>query len=355
MEMSARLKMCAVALLLTGMGNALAATATECPRWPGAPSACVRTEHGFFYAEDEARAREHAEDGALTARLFEQRFGRAPAMGAVVPVDVTMSAGGALLPVAADASLKQAGARWSLPWLGQEARLKLKESALRQSLPATMPAAERERTLAAALAKDKSHGAAERDRGALRHEIGHVLLTEAFWPAAGARKGAGHYGGPAPDWLDETAAVLMENEVLTESRRKALREGVTLEPLATFFSRAHPLANNAQVQAVRRAAEAGGGSVIRVVTGNAAERLTQQTSAKNFYTQARALIDFMDAQTAKPGAFGEIAAFAAEGKSMAQWLEARGSVYGLPNAIAGLEARWQSWLNTVPKALATRD
>jgi len=52
------------------------------------------------------------------------------------------------------------------------------------------------------------------------HELGHVWFIAKYWPDSNVDPGKLHYGGPAADWLDETAAILLENAKLTSERRK---------------------------------------------------------------------------------------------------------------------------------------
>ena len=62
-----------------------------------------------------------------------------------------------------------------------------------------------------------------RDAGVLPHEIGHGWYVELFWPGA-VQDRSGHYGGPGPDWLDETAAILMETEAFAADRRRQFEQ-----------------------------------------------------------------------------------------------------------------------------------
>lgn len=77
------------------------------------------------------------------------------------------------------------------------------------------------------------------------------------------------YAGPAPDWLDEMAAVLLENDALTDGRVEGLvtanaaaDELQALWPLEEFFTMTHPAFEQARrVIEARRALQKGGHAV----------------------------------------------------------------------------------------------
>ncbi|HEX8308619.1 MAG TPA: hypothetical protein VF645_09405 [Allosphingosinicella sp.] len=73
----------------------------------------------------------------------------------------------------------------------------------------------------------------------LRHEIGHDLFIRYLVPSSREDQ----YGGDAPDWLDEMAAIAFEGAALTASRRRhAARYAreATLVPLGQFLTMTHP-------------------------------------------------------------------------------------------------------------------
>jgi hypothetical protein len=73
----------------------------------------------------------------------------------------------------------------------------------------------------------------------LRHEIGHDLFIRHFAP----NTKNGQYGGDAPDWLDEMAAVAFEGPEQMQSRRRSLmqiRARGDMLSMREFLTMAHP-------------------------------------------------------------------------------------------------------------------
>ena len=117
-----------------------------------------------------------------------------------------------------------------LPWMtleSQEERLRAALKAQFKQQMADMPEEDIEKAVNEALgSSDGSFGGENRKeihQGVVSHELGHQFFIHSFWPkeADQSEKGgfkADQYGGPAPDWLDEMAAVLMENDALSETR-----------------------------------------------------------------------------------------------------------------------------------------
>lgn len=64
---------------------------------------------------------------------------------------------------------------------------------------------------------------------AIRHEVAHLLFLNGVWPSTRGR--STRYGGDAPDWLDEAAAVAAESEGLTDARRAAFRKAARASQL----------------------------------------------------------------------------------------------------------------------------
>jgi hypothetical protein len=190
--------------------------------------------------------------------------------------------------------------------------------------------------------------------GLLRHELGHVWFVAAFWPARSSSSAPadGHYGGPAADWLDESAAILLESEEATAHRRSGLREWLAanpgrMRPLDELFTMTHPLLEDAAVAAAQADAGAEGSAIVRVELGP-----TEHDDDCPFYEQCRSLADYLLA-TAGKRVFASIAAGAARGEDMARWLAAEGPSLGLPATNASLQAAWLAWLEQQPSASTT--
>lgn len=321
--------------------------APPCPTLPEDVSslACVANEAGWFYARDPQAAARIADDALQAAEGFQRYFARSAPRGAVI-------AGSLEMTFSADIhrALSDAGAAWQMPWLGAAEKSKLRRGAVEQQLRAQLPQAsdaEIAAMLEQALGKPPSSQAI--DRSALRHEIGHMLLIRAFWPdASGQANSSPHYGGQGPDWLDETAAVLMESSSMADDRRRNVAEvgsGQHLTSLGEFFEANHPMA--AHIPELRKTA--GGGASVRVISGEKAEKLVGD--ALWFYVQARLVADFLIEASDDPAIFGEIADSIASGSDMTGWLAARGAEHGLPTTVESLNALWQDWLDRQRKSI----
>lgn len=326
-----------------------AADPVSCPPLPELGTlVCREGVAGIIYGRDAEEVRRLAEDEQAAAAAYRMHFGRPPPRGALV------SAGSAT-PVgeAVRGRLRAAGLTWVLPWIDAADRQRALEPKIRAQVErqlAGAPAAAIDAAVARALAAAGSAGP-DGDttlRSAVRHELGHLWLIEDHWPRRpdAAAPTAAHYGGPAPDWLDETAAVLMEDAAMADGRRARfaqIRRGEASDetpiPLARFVTMDHPLA--ARVRAER---PAGTGSTVTVVSGEAARRLAGGASA--FYAQARVFADFLIAASGRPDVFAAIAAATAGGEDLGAWLAREGDRYGLPSTLDALDRAWQAWLDT---------
>ena len=333
---------------LVGALFSCAARASGCPplELPAA-SACVASEQGWFYAASEAEATGMADAARQAAAEFERYFQHAPSRGAVVSIGSGGSISGAR-----KSALEAQGAAWVLPWLGPDDKRRLAASRIRRQVEAQLGAGADVRVVDAAVAQalDKLPGG---DNGtadsALRHEIGHMLLIRAF-PIAGGDatpQGNAHgYGGGFPDWLDETAAVLLEDAAMAGGRRDSLARMLAcgkqdrLSPLARFFSMEHPLAAIAG-----QLLSGGSGNRVMMLDDERGRALGERGS--DFYVQARAFADFLIETSGDPTVFGSIARTLAAGGDMDGWLAREGSRHRLPGNVAALQDAWQAWLDRI--------
>lgn len=213
-----------------------------------------------------------------------------------------------------------------LPWFDASERTTLRRNAIERGLRTRHPDADEARIAAlrdAAMAQTSaSPGGADTDRGTLRHEIGHLLLIEAFWTDRSRDGPVSHYGGPGPDWLDETAGVLMETDAMADGRRHLLygdEAPSRLRPLDEFFAMPHPMiAGILAARAQTLDAPSGG---IRVLSGDTGRRVAGD--AHWFYVQARGVADYLLARSGTPSVFAGIAAAAAAGDGFVTWLATR--------------------------------
>jgi hypothetical protein len=92
------------------------------------------------------------------------------------------------------------------------------------------------------------------EAGVVAHELGHIWFKAWYEAERPRQPGERHYGSTAPDWLDETAAILNENDYLTAQRRSGLAdlldgEGPGPRPVSEFLTMTHPTATGARTAA----------------------------------------------------------------------------------------------------------
>jgi hypothetical protein len=313
---------------------------------------CVANPHGVALATE----RSEAERIAAAVRDGEQRFirhfGRPPSRYAIIqdgrPEDYR--------------ALRAAGFIPTLPWLtpaqfeaaslesvrrGTEAQLRARGMTAEQVAPLIQQAEANWR------ARNSLETRLARDAGVLPHEVGHGWYVQLFWPGT-VLDNAGHYGGPGPDWLDETAAILMETDAFAADRRRQFEQvyrGTAVNPamsgipaadlidLPRFLSREHP---GRSLQEGRSRPAPGQGPGIRVLTGEEARSAAR--GAALFYLQSRMFADFLIERTGNPAIFAEIGAAFGAGRMIDQWLAASGRAHRLGTTVAELDGIWRSWL-----------
>ncbi|CAN1554647.1 hypothetical protein MCEREM21A_02338 [Sphingomonadaceae bacterium] len=77
------------------------------------------------------------------------------------------------------------------------------------------------------------------NRSSMQHEIGHEVFIRYLAPPSGRAE----YGGQAPDWLDEMAAIVFEDKAATEDRRLSAvlyNKRKRLIPVSRLFAMRHP-------------------------------------------------------------------------------------------------------------------
>lgn len=285
---------------------------------------------------------------------FERYFGQAAAPIAIVP--------GGEITQDMQKDLKAAGYDASLPWISSADKEKLKQSSIRRQVMAQtkdMPAAQQEAILEMALAKAGSAPApqgemSDTEQGALTHELGHMWFVAAFKSSEENKAKGGHgYGGWAPDWLDETAAILLENESLTEKRRARFKQmkAEDMYPLDTFLTMEHPALQSALAMNNKKALEKlldEGEKTLSsraiVLSGKEAEEFLKasgRSDPANFYTQARGFADYVISATGDEQIFAKLAQHLSDGGTIESWLASTDS---LPDTIEGLSRDWAAHL-----------
>lgn len=310
---------------------------------------CTETPHGVALAMNQTNADALAGHASAGELRFQSYFSRA-----IPPYAVISSP-----PAPERAALETAGFVQILPWPDPEvfdrARRQGIEVAARQFASSQgLGAAQTDQMVARALANGGAEiGKAALDAGMLPHELGHLWFTQAFWQAAGQDdEGVSHYGGPGPDWLDELAAVLMEDAPTTERRRdqmKLLLQGEvvpavgpvaareTLLDLKSFLSRAHPALTRVQTTPPNLPAGAGV-TLVYTPAGSAPSAVVQE---RLFYIQARAFADFLIEKTGRATVFANITQALADGRTFEDWLSIDGASLGVPGDVEGLDRLWR--------------
>jgi hypothetical protein len=184
----------------------------------------------------------------------------------------------------------------------------------------------------------------------LTHEIGHGWFINALWSGSAGKTGL-HYGGDAPDWLDEVAAILLENEWQSHNRRENLKvflasseTAALIKPLNELFTMKHPGLDPTQMQEIvkkMREARARGESISAL---NLKPDAKSQQAMKMFYAQCRGFIDYLFQKGADPKVLRRITDTLKSGESMGEWLAAEGKRYKLPESLPKLQADWEAWL-----------
>lgn len=310
---------------------------------------CAETPHGVALAMNQANADAMASHASAGETRFQAFFSRA-----IVPYAVTSSP-----PAPAHAALEAAGFEHVLAWPDPEAfdqarRQGIEVAARQFAATQGLGAVQADQMVARALANAGAEGGkAALDAGMLPHELGHLWFTNAFWPAAGqGEDGVSHYGGPGPDWLDELAAVLLEDAPTTNRRRdqmNALLKGEvvpaigpvaareTLLDLKGFLSRAHPALARVQMNPPNLPAGAGI-TLVYTPAGSGPSAVVQE---RLFYIQARGFADFLIEKTGRATVFADIAQALADGRTFEGWLSTDGAALGLPGTVDGLDRLWR--------------
>ena len=316
--------------------------------------ACVATGHGVVLAPDRADASRLAGSVLEAEARFARHFGRAPPRHATVqdakPGELKALGGAGFLrtlpwltPAQFEASALQSIRR------GVEAQTKAAglDAARTAEAVARGETAWRERNTLAAF-----HA---RDAGSLPHEAGHGWYMRSFWPDR-SPDGRGHYGGPGPDWMDETAAVLLENDAFTADRRRMFEEVYRGTPasqstrdlsvaelidLPRFLTRAHPGSEIGSALATKDPAVKDGPN-IRVLSGDEARNLMR--GGLLFYLQSRLFADYLIERSGDPAIFASLGAAFGRGETIDDWLRVHGAGHKLPATVDALDAAWRAWL-----------
>jgi hypothetical protein len=163
----------------------------------------------------------------------------------------------------------------------------------------------------------------------LRHEIGHDLFIRYLVPSSTDDQ----YGGDAPDWLDEVAAVAFEGAALTASRRRdaaRFARAATLIPLGQFLTMTHPEFSSRPQAAQSR-------QTVRI-------RLATNEDTPRFYAMSRAFYDFLVDRTKSTSIVAELGSAFRKGERLDRWILGRTGHGGRKDGLAALNAEFLAWI-----------
>ena len=242
-----------------------------------------------------------------------------------------------------------------LPWVDGEAKAAMLRDSITEQVgaqTASLPEAQRAALLKQALAKASASRPLTADpgieAGSVAHEMGHLLFNSYFDGAERASTdGMVRYGSRAPDWLDEAAAVALENDALTRRRYASARtafeaDGKALAiPLQTYLTMEHPSLRAAQAMRGR----GGEGAKATMLSGDEAQAFLEASGGdpEVFYRQSRLFIDYLVETSGDPRILYAIAQAYRDGGDLAGWLAKSGGVNGLPTTLEALDTEFEAW------------
>lgn len=317
---------------------------------------CAAADHGVVLASAQPEADRLATYARAGEIRFSTRFERDIAPYVVVSTP----------PLPDRAALNAAGFSHILPWpapraFDEAARRSVEQGARRFAASQNMSPAHTEEVVARALSQiPDAKAQAALDAGMVPHELGHLWFTAAFWPERpetdtktdpGAPR---HYGGPGPDWLDEAAAVILEDEPTAAQRRdhfRALMKGeavpavgpiegrAVLLDLPGLLAREHP--GLARAVAVAPELAIKGGVGVSFTPAGAGPR--PAALERVFYIQTRVFADYLIRTSDRPAILAVIAQAMANGRSFEDWLASDGAAHGLPSTLSALNDGWRDY------------
>lgn len=305
---------------------------TPAPACFGSGLTCTNADFGVALTREHDPKRVVAIIGGAR-KTFEMRFGAAPAPSAFIEDDTAISRYKRLRD-----PLIAAGYPVVLPWPAPsvfKSALAQQEAALRKKFW-YLPEGVKKQAIEKVMNEVTTLVAYD----AIAHEYGHLWLVAEFWGVDELKLlDRGHYGGPAADWLDETAAILMEPEGLAATRRDGLKKARKskapyLTPLATFVTMKHPTTDDPGKPS------GGKGPGVTIDIGGETDG-----ASTLYYVQCWAFAEFLIETSGDPVVFRAIATSAARGETFAQWLAKEGASYRLPRTIAALDTAWRAWLD----------
>lgn len=323
------------------------ASPPRCAALVAAP-VCRDTPHGVIVGPieggGEAAVALAVEEALVAERTWTSIFGIDPAPYAVVLDQVLPSE-----------TLRDAGALQVLPWMSLSARRTMLEKGIRDAVARQVPASQVEAMTAAALLQAAPQMQVSLDKsvqpGVMAHELGHFWYIQGFW--AGVPKGDDRYASPAPDWLDEAAAVLMEREAMTEARRAAFHRDWAAAPrpeaVSDLMAEVHPaFASGATAATLTNGASFGSEPVVVMMSGEEFQRRTGTDigASAAFYTRVRAFVDFIEAKTGDHQALVRLTTHLRGGGTVADWFGQDPAGVALGGSVTAADSAFKAWADT---------
>lgn len=280
------------------------------------------------------------------AQDFQRLFGAMPPATIIVPSGTVSTD--------VQSRLTANGYEVTLPWISPADRASMRQQMIRRQVEeqmANQPKALQDAAMAAALAATQTATQTQDetiDLAAMSHELGHMWFINQYQGTG--QKQTGHaYGGWAPDWMDEAAAVALETEALKVRRRAKFTQMDDQRriPLVEFLSMDHPSAKAAQDMSERmRATQSGSKTSSRAIllSGQEAKDFIAASGgdrAADFYAQTLVFTDYLENRSATVDILSRIAASLAQGLQFEAWL-AKNDV-GLPTNLTALDADWSAY------------
>lgn len=292
--------------------------------------ACVEESAGLALAANEATARTLLAEARIGGQRFRDAFGREPARFVVFSYDDSA------LGTAGREAVRALGFRAVLPLpspalMGQQMAEAMRRFQAASGGGAVPRIERREGGIRAGEPRGENHVA---------HELGHMWYTAAFWPAASPPTipPTPRYGSPAPDWLDEAAAMLMENEAGARGYRQMFADGRGADPArAAAIPPEMPLSELTSMTHPAMAAMPAGAASgpVRIITGR----------PSLLYAQARVFADYLVDRSGNPRILAVVSEGLRDGGTLDAWLVADGAKNRLPTSLGAMQADWDGWLD----------
>lgn len=188
---------------------------------------------------------------------------------------------------------------------------------------------------------------AELHEDVLRHELGHAMYAATFWPGASSEVPV--YGSPAPDWLDEGVAMLMEAPESQQQRGARFLATYraspdSVPPLATFLAMPHPALALQQMMRRHGQTSRSGVTSMELSPGD-----RTAVALDIFYGQSLVFAAFLIEASGDVRILREISEASAAGVDFGNWLARRKAASALPSSLPQLQARWDEWLQRLSK------